>query len=159
MPIPAAAPCCTSTWWPCSTSSRAPAGVSPTRYSWVLISFGTPIRTFASCNRGGVSLAYRQREAMQIRHVVGLDVDPQRRQHAHHGVVEGDGDGQVDDLFVAEFRLQHGKAGVGYVAIRGDLARRAQHLAGQRAELGRLAGAVVDQRLDVGLGDAEIEAE
>src|SRR5204863_1140027 len=34
---------CTSTWWPLTTSSRAPAGVRPMRYSWFLISFGTPI--------------------------------------------------------------------------------------------------------------------
>src|SRR5437763_6992098 len=34
-----------STSWPFCTSSRAPAGVSATRYSSVLISLATPIRT------------------------------------------------------------------------------------------------------------------
>src|SRR5690348_17177099 len=34
-----------STSWPRCTSSRAPAGVSATRYSSVLISLATPIRT------------------------------------------------------------------------------------------------------------------
>src|SRR3954447_16259204 len=39
---PEPAPCCTSTSWPRSTSSRTPAGVNATRYSSVLISVGTP---------------------------------------------------------------------------------------------------------------------
>src|SRR5688572_9917140 len=37
---------CTITWWPCATSSRAPAGVRPMRYSWFLISLGTPMSIF-----------------------------------------------------------------------------------------------------------------
>src|SRR4051794_3244045 len=41
MPPPALVSTITS--WPCVTSSRTLAGTSPTRYSWVLISFGTPI--------------------------------------------------------------------------------------------------------------------
>ncbi len=39
---PSPAPAWTTTSWPCSTSSRTPAGVSATRYSSVLISVGTP---------------------------------------------------------------------------------------------------------------------
>src|SRR4051794_158771 len=39
---PSPAPACTTTSWPCSTSSRTPAGVSATRYSSVLISVGQP---------------------------------------------------------------------------------------------------------------------
>src|SRR5258708_30317612 len=35
----------TTTWWPCATSSRTEVGVRPTRYSWVLTSFGTPTIT------------------------------------------------------------------------------------------------------------------
>src|SRR3712207_3943533 len=42
MDEPSPAPACTTTSWPCSTSSRTPAGVSATRYSSVLISVGTP---------------------------------------------------------------------------------------------------------------------
>src|ERR1035438_10866639 len=41
MPLPA--PVSTSTWWPARANSRTPAGTNPTRYSWILISFGTPI--------------------------------------------------------------------------------------------------------------------
>src|SRR2546423_2306378 len=44
MPWRAAASCSTKTCCPCSTASRTAAGVMPTRYSWTLISFGTPIR-------------------------------------------------------------------------------------------------------------------
>src|SRR5436853_216098 len=44
MPWRAAASCTTNTWWPCSTASRTLGGVMPTRYSWTLISFGTPMR-------------------------------------------------------------------------------------------------------------------
>src|SRR6185312_15519972 len=40
--MPAPAPDCTSTRWPRATYSRTAPGVRPTRYSWVLISVGTP---------------------------------------------------------------------------------------------------------------------
>src|SRR5215211_300382 len=52
MAEPSPAPACTTTSWPCSTSSRTPDGVSATRYSSVLISVGTP--TFISSSRRGV---------------------------------------------------------------------------------------------------------
>ena len=42
--LPSPAVVSTSTSWPLRTSSRAPAGVSATRYSSVLISLATPIR-------------------------------------------------------------------------------------------------------------------
>ena len=42
------APFCTSTWCPCAVSSRTLAGVRPTRYSWFLISLGTPMSMFVS---------------------------------------------------------------------------------------------------------------
>src|SRR5215470_2440597 len=42
--MPAPAMLCTTTWWPWRISSRTLAGTSPTRYSWVLISLGTPMR-------------------------------------------------------------------------------------------------------------------
>ena len=42
-PRPAPAPVSTITVWPCATASRAAWGVSPTRYSCGLISFGHPI--------------------------------------------------------------------------------------------------------------------
>src|SRR3954468_17135876 len=45
MDEPSPAPDCTSTSCPCSASSRAPAGVSATRYSSTLVSVGTPTLT------------------------------------------------------------------------------------------------------------------
>src|SRR4051812_47992248 len=42
MPLPSPAPFSTNTSCPCFVSSRAPAGVMPTRYSRVLVSLGTP---------------------------------------------------------------------------------------------------------------------
>src|SRR3954454_15318318 len=45
MALPSPAPDCTSTSCPCSASSRAPAGVSATRYSSTLVSVGTPTLT------------------------------------------------------------------------------------------------------------------
>src|SRR3569833_1116474 len=50
MEQPSPAPCSTNTSWPRCTSSRAPAGVSATRYSSVLISLATPIRIPARDN-------------------------------------------------------------------------------------------------------------
>src|SRR5271168_3453079 len=43
--MPAPAPVSTMTRWPRATSSRTEPGISPTRYSWVLISLGTPTST------------------------------------------------------------------------------------------------------------------
>src|SRR5258708_4762854 len=40
--MPAPAFVSTTTWWPAATTSRTDVGVRPTRYSWVLTSFGTP---------------------------------------------------------------------------------------------------------------------
>src|SRR5579863_432918 len=45
MPLPAPAPCCTSTSWRAEDSAWTAAGIMPTRYSLSLTSFGTPIRT------------------------------------------------------------------------------------------------------------------
>ena len=46
MPLPA--PVSTVTWCPAATYSRTAPGVSPTRYSWTLISLGTPTRILGS---------------------------------------------------------------------------------------------------------------
>src|SRR6476469_8648008 len=55
MAEPSPAPAWTTTSWPWSASSRAPDGVSATRYSSVLISVGTPTFTsdLARCGGGG----------------------------------------------------------------------------------------------------------
>src|SRR5215208_758699 len=42
-PEPTPAPASTITWWPWWTSSATDEGTNPTRSSWSLISFGTPI--------------------------------------------------------------------------------------------------------------------
>src|SRR5512134_3963978 len=42
-PLPSPAPCSTCTVCPCPTSDSTPAGTSATRFSLVLISFGTPM--------------------------------------------------------------------------------------------------------------------
>src|SRR3954452_17634772 len=48
--MPAPAPVSTNTSWPCAAYSRTEPGVSPTRYSWFLISFGQPTRIESSSN-------------------------------------------------------------------------------------------------------------
>src|SRR5271166_6674289 len=69
MPLPA--PVSTSTWWPARTNSRTPAGTNPTRYSWILISFGTPI-FIGGLLRAGVArdwgLMNQEGQAAQNRH-------------------------------------------------------------------------------------------
>src|SRR5260221_5223805 len=49
--MPAPAPLSTRTLWPCAISSRAEPGIRPTRYSWVLISLGTPTSTVSGLLR------------------------------------------------------------------------------------------------------------
>src|SRR5262245_56975695 len=63
MALPSPAPRSTMTSWPWSASSRAPAGVNPTRYSSDLISLATPIlivgrATLVAAWRVGQSLRY-----------------------------------------------------------------------------------------------------
>ena len=55
--LPAPAPFSTTTSCPCCTSSRAPAGVSATRYSCGLISLATPILTRRTLHSGVVESA------------------------------------------------------------------------------------------------------
>src|SRR6266545_965712 len=50
---PAPAPSWTRTWCPAAVSSRAPSGVSATRYSLSLTSFGTPTITALPLPRSG----------------------------------------------------------------------------------------------------------
>src|SRR3954447_16518676 len=59
---PTPAPAWMSTSWPCSVSSRTPAGVSATRYSSVLISVGTPTFNAGSFRWSVDELAPAQRE-------------------------------------------------------------------------------------------------
>src|SRR5689334_22908515 len=62
MPAPASRSTITS--WPCATSSRTEAGVSPTRFSRTLISFGTPTRILvlrSHCDWSSISHTNRRR--------------------------------------------------------------------------------------------------
>src|SRR5688572_13313193 len=76
------APDWTSTSWPCSTSSRTPAGVSATRYSSVLISVGTPTFTLDPFRRSSNQLAPAEREpevdpiARRVQRPAGQLLDP-----------------------------------------------------------------------------------
>src|SRR4051794_3951338 len=93
MPPPALVSTITS--WPCVTSSRTLAGTSPTRYSWVLISFGTPI-----------SIAPALRPNPGTYPSVGLAPKDGRRQRAGASLLGDTGAGgrkprAVDDLFEA----------------------------------------------------------
>src|SRR4051812_16477301 len=79
---PSPAPAWTRTSWPCSTSSRTPAGVSATRYSSVLISVGTPTFTLDPFRRSSNQLAPAEREpevdpvARRIQRAPGELLDP-----------------------------------------------------------------------------------
>src|SRR3954453_3188545 len=93
MPAPALASTITS--WPCVTSSRTLAGTRPTRYSWALISFGTPI-----------SIAPALRPNPGTYPSVGLAPKDSRRQRAGASLLGDTGAGgrkprAVDDLFEA----------------------------------------------------------
>src|SRR5258708_5868922 len=57
-PDPSPASFSTSTRWPASVSARTPAGVSPTRYSLSLISFGSPMITVFCSNCFGLEVAF-----------------------------------------------------------------------------------------------------
>src|SRR5688572_26606187 len=97
---------CTITWWPWPTSSRAPAGVRPIRYSWFLISFGTPIsielpsrgeKRFLVGTAGSGGGAYGSRQPLENPVDVLPAEDQRRRQRddvagaAHHQVVLAEG--------------------------------------------------------------------
>src|SRR4030095_176388 len=61
-PLPIPALRSTSTSWPRATSCRAPSGVSPTRYSLSLVSFGTPLRMVLSRLLGAIRLDQDRRD-------------------------------------------------------------------------------------------------
>src|SRR5258706_9474766 len=68
IPLPSPAPVSTFTEWPRLTNWRTPAGVIPTRYSRVLISFGTPMIMWSSlAPRGRL-----QRHPQKRRHLRGV---------------------------------------------------------------------------------------
>src|SRR5215213_2637089 len=94
--LPAPAPVSTTTSWPRWTSSRAPAGVSATRYSSGLISFATPIFT------GRATIPASARAEEQQERGDGLDV--LELVEALLDVVDGPSD-DLHVLAVVEFLL------------------------------------------------------
>src|SRR5689334_12113884 len=84
MPCRRAAFFSTNTCCPCATASRTLPGAMPTRYSWTLISFGTPMRIASlpsSLGASSIGSGGRQHE-LSFRHV--LHVRSQRLQAARH---------------------------------------------------------------------------
>src|SRR6266511_3461124 len=57
----------TCTWWPAAVSSRAPSGVSATRYSLSLTSFGTPTITQPSFPPAALSVLDRSVTGCDLR--------------------------------------------------------------------------------------------
>src|SRR5687768_3051780 len=122
---------CTITWWPWPTSSRAPAGVRPIRYSWFLISLGTPI-SIELPSRAGIWFfwgppgsgggAYGSRQTLENPVDVAAIEDQRRRQGDD---VAGAADQQV---VLAERPLEHlvaagaGRAGAAREFDRADQA-------------------------------------
>src|SRR4030095_2674214 len=86
--MPAPAPVCTSTWWPLWMSSRALEATRPTRYSWVLISLGTPISMMVS------SIDRLQDLAQFIEHLVDVGLFPDQGRREGDDVA-GDADEQA----------------------------------------------------------------
>src|SRR6267378_8239289 len=94
MPLPTPAPSCTRTVWPACTRARTPAGTRLTRYSWSLISFGTPTcipeprSAAAGRPRGGsvvVDLGLLQLAGVVHVHGLPLGEDVDRRVRRAHG--------------------------------------------------------------------------
>src|SRR5262245_26712279 len=84
MPWRTAALRSTNTWWPCDTASRTLPGAMPTRYSWTLISFGTPMRIKLApeLTRGpSCSRSPRRHQQLWLRHIlhqIGQRLEPAR---------------------------------------------------------------------------------
>src|SRR6185503_9076456 len=73
--LPSPAPVSTSTSCPFCTSSRAPAGVSATRYSSVLISLATPIRKTRG-TLAAVTLSKEEQKPRECLRVLDLPEPP-----------------------------------------------------------------------------------
>jgi hypothetical protein len=96
---------------------------------------------------------------LQIGQIFVLDVDLQRRQDAHHGAIESDGQDQVGKALGVEFFAQLREGGVGDGEFRGHFARRLEHGFGQRLESAGTAFRLGGDGADVVVADAEIVAD
>src|SRR5581483_1477500 len=91
--------------------------------------------------------------------VIRFVVDLHGGEHAHHRVVEGDGQHQIDHLLVVEMLLDLGKGRHRHFQIFGHLARALQDRAGQRLQPRLHALGLDHQRSDVLIGNAELLAD
>src|SRR5580704_2934980 len=74
-----------------------------------------------------VSGGGRQRKLLEIGQIFFLDVDLQRRQHAHHGAVEGNRQDQVGEALGVEFFAQVREGGVVNGQFRRHFTGRLEH--------------------------------
>src|SRR5689334_7316510 len=73
--------------------------------------------TIATLSFRRMSLHSRDRILLQYLFVIGLVVDLHRGEHAHHGIVEGDGEHQVGHVLVGEVLLDLGEGGFGHADV------------------------------------------
>src|SRR6202035_4268757 len=90
---------------------------------------------------------------LQYFFVIWLVVDLHGREHAHHGVVEGDGEHEIDHLLVVEMLLDLGKRRHRHFQILRHLSRALEDCAGQRLQPRLHALGLDHQRGDVVVGD------
>src|SRR5580704_12416330 len=99
------------------------------------------------------------RVLLQYLFVIGLVVDLHGGEHAHHGVVEGDGQHQIDHLLVGKVLLDLGEGRHRHFQFLRHLARALEDYACQRLEQRLDAFGLDHHRRDVLVGDAELLAD
>src|SRR5256885_51646 len=115
--------------------------------------------TMATRSFRRISFHSRDRVLLQYLFVIGLVVDLHGRQHADHGAVEGDGEHEVDHLFVGELLLDLGEGRLRHRKIAHHLACAAQYSLRQRFELRGFALGLGQQAFDIFIGNAEFLAD
>src|SRR6266852_5222465 len=100
--------------------------------------------------------ALRQRKFVEIFEIRLLDVDLQCRKHAHHRIVEADGEHEIGERLTVQALAQLPKRRVGSSEIGGHLARGAQNRLGERIEVGGSSLRLLGYGADVVIADAEI---
>src|SRR5437868_894615 len=98
-----------------SSSASPPARLTPTLLCRMAM---RPFRRMSFHSRHWVLLQYL--------FVSGLVVDLHRRQHAHHGTVEGDREHEIDHVLVGKFALDLGKSRLRHCKLAHHLARPSQ---------------------------------
>src|SRR5271165_1293045 len=106
-----------------------------------------------------MSFHSRHRVLLQYLFVSGLVVDLHGGEHAHHGAVEGDGEHEIDHLFVREMALDLGKGRLRHRELAHHFARTPEDHLCQRLELRLLAVGLRHDSGDVVVADAEFPAD